>query len=113
MLIRRLGRVGGSVTTSSGITSGKRMAADLDNLTVTKGYQRWAPVYELVFGAVCEQGRRAAIAAANRVGGRILEVGVGTGISLPKYASDNRIVGSCPWWWCRSAGSLQVSGRSG
>ena len=37
--------------------------------------------------------RQAAIAATERVGGRILEVGVGTGISLPDYAADNRIVG--------------------
>ena len=33
------------------------------------------------------------IAAAERVGGRILEVGVGTGISLPDYASSTRLVG--------------------
>ena len=69
------------------------MTADLDQDTVTKAYTRWAPVYDLVFGAVFDQGRRAAIAAADRVGGRILEVGVGTGISLPDYAADNRIVG--------------------
>jgi phosphatidylethanolamine/phosphatidyl-N-methylethanolamine N-methyltransferase len=31
--------------------------------------------------------------AAERIGGRILEVGVGTGISLPDYARQNRIVG--------------------
>ena len=49
-------------------------------------YDRWAPVYDLVFGAVFERGRRAAIDAAERVGGRILEVGVGTGISLPDYS---------------------------
>ena len=35
----------------------------------------------------------AAIAAAERVGGRILEVGVGTGISLPDYSNKNRIFG--------------------
>jgi phosphatidylethanolamine/phosphatidyl-N-methylethanolamine N-methyltransferase len=34
-----------------------------------------------------------AIAAAEQVGGRILEVGVGTGISLPAYSSRNRITG--------------------
>src|SRR6202051_265703 len=66
---------------------------DLDKQTVTKAYARWAPVYDLVFGAVFDQGRRATIAAAERVGGRILEVGVGTGISLPAYSFDNRIVG--------------------
>jgi phosphatidylethanolamine/phosphatidyl-N-methylethanolamine N-methyltransferase len=66
---------------------------DLDNQTIAKAYDRWAPVYDLVFGAVFERGRRAAIEAAERVGGRILEVGVGTGISLPDYAPANRLVG--------------------
>jgi phosphatidylethanolamine/phosphatidyl-N-methylethanolamine N-methyltransferase len=50
-------------------------------------------VYDLVFCKVFEAGRRASIAAAERVGGRILEVGVGTGISLPDYARTNRLVG--------------------
>src|SRR6201988_4594967 len=65
----------------------------LDKETVTKAYARWAPVYDLVFGAVFERGRSAAIEAAERVGGRILEVGVGTGISLPDYSKANRICG--------------------
>ena len=51
-----------------------------------KAYDRWAPVYDLVFGPVFERGRRASLVAAERVGGRILEVGVGTGISLPDYS---------------------------
>ena len=46
-----------------------------------------------MFGAVFERGRQAAIEAAERIGGRILEVGVGTGISLPHYSSANRICG--------------------
>ena len=66
---------------------------DLDNFTVTKAYARWAPVYDLVFGAVFERGRNAAVAAAERIGGRILEVGVGTGISLPLYSSSCRLCG--------------------
>ncbi len=65
----------------------------LDKETVTKAYARWAPVYDLVFGAVFERGRQAAIQAAERIGGRILEVGVGTGISLPDYSRSNRISG--------------------
>jgi phosphatidylethanolamine/phosphatidyl-N-methylethanolamine N-methyltransferase len=67
--------------------------SDLDKQTVIKAYARWAPVYDLVFGAVFERGRQAAIAAAERVGGRILEVGVGTGISLPSYSNDCRLCG--------------------
>jgi phosphatidylethanolamine/phosphatidyl-N-methylethanolamine N-methyltransferase len=69
------------------------MAAELDQVTVKRAYARWAPVYDLVFGAVFDRGRQAAIAAAEQVGGRILEVGVGTGISLPFYSPANRIVG--------------------
>lgn len=69
------------------------MATELDTDTVRKAYARWAPVYDLVFGAVFDRGRRAAIAAADRVGGRVLEVGVGTGISLPNYSAESRIVG--------------------
>src|SRR5262252_9768032 len=69
------------------------LPAQLDRDTITRAYARWAPVYDLVFGAVFERGRQAAIEAAERIGGRILEVGVGTGISLPDYARANRICG--------------------
>ena len=68
-------------------------ATDLDQGTIEKAYARWAPVYDLVFGAVFDKGRQAAIVAAERIGGRILEVGVGTGISLPDYAPSNRLTG--------------------
>ncbi len=67
--------------------------ADLDAQTITRAYAGWAPVYDLVFGAVFERGRHAAIAAAERVGGRILEVGVGTGISLPHYSKASQLCG--------------------
>lgn len=68
--------------------------ADTINVdTVTKTYARWAPVYDLVFGTVFERARQAAIAATNRVGGRVLDVGVGTGICLPHYAPSTRVVG--------------------
>ena len=68
-------------------------ATDLDQGTIEKAYARWAPVYDLVFGAVFDKGRQAAIAAAERIGGRILEVGVGTGISLPDYKRTSRLCG--------------------
>src|SRR5262245_13480870 len=69
------------------------MAGEIDNSTVVKAYARWAPVYDLVFGKVFERGRRASIAAAERIGGRILDVGIGTGISLTDYARSNSVVG--------------------
>jgi phosphatidylethanolamine/phosphatidyl-N-methylethanolamine N-methyltransferase len=74
-------------------TNSDRMATELDKDAVAKAYARWAPIYDLVFGAVFERGRKASIGAAERVGGRILEVGVGTGLSLPDYSWTNRLVG--------------------
>ena len=68
-------------------------SVDIDVISVTKAYDRWAPVYDVVFGQVFKRGRNAAVLAADRVGGRILEVGVGTGISLPGYARTSKIVG--------------------
>jgi phosphatidylethanolamine/phosphatidyl-N-methylethanolamine N-methyltransferase len=67
--------------------------AELEKDTVAKAYARWAPIYDHVFGPVFDRGRKASIAAAERIGGRILEVGVGTGLSLPDYRSENRITG--------------------
>ena len=69
------------------------MATELNKDTVARAYARWAPVYDLVFGEVFKRARLAAIAAAERTGGRILEVGVGTGISLPYYSTANRLAG--------------------
>jgi phosphatidylethanolamine/phosphatidyl-N-methylethanolamine N-methyltransferase len=67
---------------------------DFDRATVEQAYDRWAPIYDLVFGGVFSKGRRAAIIATNKIGGRVLEVGIGTGISLPQYAAHVRIFGT-------------------
>ena len=65
----------------------------MESNQVAEAYGRWAPVYDIVFGPVFRRGRRAAVRAAEAVGGCILEVGVGTGLSLSDYASTTRIVG--------------------
>src|SRR6202048_5500479 len=67
---------------------------DFNREMVEQAYDRWAPIYDLVFGGVFSKGRDAAIQATNKIGGRVLEVGVGTGISLPLYAPHVRIFGT-------------------
>lgn len=57
-------------------------------------YRRYADSYDSVFGALFEPGRRAAVKLVNdRAHQRVLEVGVGTGLSLPYYRRNARVVG--------------------
>jgi ubiquinone/menaquinone biosynthesis C-methylase UbiE len=58
-----------------------------------KAYARWAPVYDVLCGPVFLNGRRAAASAARAVGGRILEIGVGTGLSFDDYDDTTEITG--------------------
>lgn len=65
----------------------------IDGLAVRAAYRRWAPVYDVTFGRVAEAGRKHAVEIVNRRRGSVLEVGVGTGLSLPAYASHLDITG--------------------
>src|SRR5260370_3094685 len=74
-------------------SSGQGMAGDIDREGVEKAYGRWAPVYDLVFGKVFDAGRQSTIAEADKIGGRILDVGVGTGLSLSDYSRSTKLCG--------------------
>lgn len=68
--------------------------SDITNANVEDAYARWAPVYDMVFTAVMKPGRKAASAAINNLGpGRVLDVGIGTGLELPMFSSDVKITG--------------------
>jgi phosphatidylethanolamine/phosphatidyl-N-methylethanolamine N-methyltransferase len=65
----------------------------MDTAAVRDAYRRWAPIYDLTFGKIAEAGRKHAVQIINRRRGRVLEVGVGTGLSLPNYGSHLIITG--------------------
>ncbi len=66
----------------------------MDAVSIRAAYRRYAGFYDRVFGTLLASGRHAAVAWLNRRGGlRILEVGVGTGLSLSDYRKDNRVIG--------------------
>lgn len=67
--------------------------ARIDEQAVLKAYARWAPVYDWSFGPIADFGRKKAIDIINKRSGTLLEVGVGTGVALPRYASHLNITG--------------------
>jgi len=66
----------------------------MDLHALRKTYRRYARHYDYLFGPVLHPGRRLTVALANtRTRQRILEVGVGTGLSLPFYRPDSLVTG--------------------
>jgi phosphatidylethanolamine/phosphatidyl-N-methylethanolamine N-methyltransferase len=72
---------------------GRTVAVQMDEATVKTAYRRWAPVYDNTFGRFTTEGRRHAVEFINQRHGNVLEVGVGTGLSLPEYRRGLEIVG--------------------
>jgi len=65
----------------------------MDINAVQKSYARWAPVYDKTFGAITNVGRRKAVEYINTHGQNVLEVGVGTGLSLRHYRPGIKVTG--------------------
>lgn len=67
--------------------------AALNKSDVTSAYRRMAPVYDLTFGKITEAAQRQTIRRANQFSGKLLEIGVGTGLSLPHYHAGLTVSG--------------------
>lgn len=66
----------------------------MDEQSVVTAYRRLARQYDRFFGPVFEQGRQTALRKMDcRVGDRVLEVGVGTGLSLDHYPDGVQVDG--------------------
>lgn len=64
------------------------------NALVTQAYARLARVYDLFFGAILQPGRERAVRAIqSKPGLRVLELGIGTGLTAPLYSRDWTVVG--------------------
>ncbi|MBN9264478.1 MAG: class I SAM-dependent methyltransferase [Hyphomicrobium sp.] len=90
-MLRSENRQGTSVMQNS--TAGRTAAAQMDEASIKTAYRRWAPVYDNTFGRFTTEGRRHAVEIINQRHGKVLEVGVGTGLSLPDYGRHLELVG--------------------
>ncbi|MGZ8217280.1 class I SAM-dependent methyltransferase [Methylomagnum sp.] len=62
--------------------------------SILKSYARYAPVYDQTFGWLLSfKGRSMAAGVTNKRPGKVLEVGVGTGISLSYYRKEHEVHG--------------------
>lgn len=66
----------------------------MDLTSVRKSYKFYAPIYNYIFGAIVGEGRRKAVESfAQEPGDKILEIGVGTGLSLGYYRPGTEVTG--------------------
>lgn len=70
-----------------------RKVVSMSDTDVRRAYKRWAPIYDHTFGKIVEAGVQQTVARANQIGGKLLEVGVGTGLALPFYGKNMRVTG--------------------
>ena len=64
------------------------------NALVQRAYDRIATVYDFFFGAILQPGRERAVRTIqSKPGLRVLELGIGTGLTAPLYSSDWSVVG--------------------
>jgi phosphatidylethanolamine/phosphatidyl-N-methylethanolamine N-methyltransferase len=64
-----------------------------DTSHALSAYARWAGMYDAVFTRILRRGRLALAEAANAIGGKCLNVGVGTGLELPMFGTSLRVTG--------------------
>ena len=70
------------------------MDISLEEDQVRRAYDFYSPVYDFVFKKIFEPGRIAAVRLlGSALKGRVLEVGIGTGLNLPLYPQDINLVG--------------------
>ena len=64
------------------------------NALVMRAYERLAKVYDFFFGAILQPGRERAVESIeSRPGLRVLELGIGTGLTARLYSRDWSVVG--------------------
>lgn len=66
----------------------------MDNASIITAYKRYGRNYDRLFGRILDPGRRLVVEKMKCLPGeKVLDVGVGTGLSLPYYPDQTSVVG--------------------
>ena len=66
----------------------------MDTQSIEKAYQRYANIYDLTFGKIFHRGRVVSVDLLDiKPGEKVLEVGVGTGLTLPFFPDYCEVTG--------------------
>lgn len=66
---------------------------DVSLTTVTRAYEKWAPIYDRFYHKLLRPSQLRAVQAAMENGSRVLEVGVGSGLALGYYPVEAEVTG--------------------
>jgi phosphatidylethanolamine/phosphatidyl-N-methylethanolamine N-methyltransferase len=85
----RTGQINRMTDSSSPVAS----STDPQRSIMQRAYRAWAPAYDLVCGGLFAPSRPRVVALASTAGRHVLEIGVGTGLSLGDYEADMVVTG--------------------
>lgn len=75
-------------------TAGKPRALRMDLDAITRVYGAYAPLYDATFGRLIARYQKRLLSRCSfQPGQRVLEIGVGTGLSLPLYPPEVKVLG--------------------
>ncbi|MDM0106016.1 class I SAM-dependent methyltransferase [Variovorax sp. J22R24] len=70
------------------------MSKSITTQSIVRAYKMYAPVYDRIFGAILEPGRKALARKVDEIKpNSMLEIGVGTGLTLPRYPESTKVTG--------------------
>jgi len=81
------------MTDQSSTDAADNQLAPISKWEILAVYKALAPFYDWTYGQITKSARNAAIERANRLSGRLLDAGAGTGLALIRFSPQLEIVG--------------------
>jgi len=81
------------MTNPSSQDAAEKQLVPISKWEILAVYKALAPIYDWTYGQVTKAARNAAVERANRLNGRLLDAGAGTGLALIRFSPQLNVVG--------------------